>query len=56
MGQNKLDKSKDNKAMPVKNPIDKKHKGDTERSSDQGRKDASGGSSDTNNQGRPKGA
>ena len=33
----------------------KNRKGDTSRSSDQGRKLASGGSKNTNNQGRPKG-
>jgi hypothetical protein len=33
----------------------KKRKGDTGRTSSQGRKEASGGSTNTNNQGRPKG-
>lgn len=33
----------------------KQRKGDTDRTSSQGRKEASGGSTNTNNQGRPKG-
>ena len=45
------------KKKPVnnKNNNDKTHRGDTGRTSSQGRKEASGGNSNTNNQGRPKG-
>ena len=55
MGQNKLNKEAST-TTKASNPKDKNHKGDTERSSDQGRKDASGGNTQTNNQGQRKGA
>jgi hypothetical protein len=55
MGQKKLNKNKDNKTTTVSSPNVKKHKGDTDRSSDGGRKTASGGSTNTNNQGQEKG-
>ena len=53
MGQNKLDKkpASNNKTESAKN-----QKGDTGRSSNQGRKEASGGSANTNNRGHEKGA
>ncbi len=54
MGQNKLNK-KDDQPLQTKNANEKNHKGDTERSSNQGRKDASGGSKDTNNRDQRKG-
>jgi len=53
MGQTKLDKKQEN-IVKADNPKGKNHKGDTERSSDQGRKSASGGSTQTNNQGQRK--
>jgi hypothetical protein len=55
MGQNKLNK-KDEKTTTASNPNIKNSKGDTERSSNQGRKAASGGSKATNNKGQAKGA
>jgi hypothetical protein len=53
MGQNKLNKKQEN-IVKADNPSRKEHKGDTERSSDQGRKAASGGRTDTNNRGHQK--
>jgi hypothetical protein len=55
MGQNKLNK-KEGSANTASNPKGKNHKGDTERSSSQGQKSASGGSKETNNKGQRKGA
>ena len=54
MGQNKLNKKEGTSKQASNNPNDKNHKGDTERSSDQVRKSASGGSKETNNQGHRK--
>jgi hypothetical protein len=54
MGQNKLNETQP-KTVKANNPTDKKHKGDTGRSSDGGRKEASGGSKETNNRGQRKG-
>jgi hypothetical protein len=53
MGQNKLNKKEEN-ANTANNPKSKDHKGDTERSSSQGQKAASGGSKETNNKGQRK--
>lgn len=53
MGQPKLNKNKDN-ILKVNNASTKDHKGDTARSSDQGRKTASGGQTGTNNRGQRK--
>lgn len=55
MGQNKL-KNDTAQAKPAAGKTTEKGQADTSRSSNQGRKEASGGSKDTNNQGRPKGA
>ena len=53
MGQNKLDKKPaSNKATTT----GKDHKGDTGRSSNQGRKEASGGKTQTSNRGHEKGS
>ena len=54
MGQNKLNKDAAT-TTKASNPKDKNHKGDTDRSSDQGRKAASGGNTQTNNRGQQKG-
>lgn len=53
MGQNKIDKKP---ASNNKTETEKAHKGDTGRSSNQGRKEASGGSANTNNRGHEKGS
>jgi hypothetical protein len=53
MGQNKLNKKEDNKSQ-ASSTNTKNHKGDTGRSSDQGRKSASGGTKDSNNRGQRK--
>ena len=53
MGQNKLNK-KDASTNTAANPKGKDHRGDTERSSSQGQKAASGGSKETNNKGQRK--
>lgn len=53
MGQNKITEKQD-KIVKTSNPSTKKHQGDTERTSDQGRKAASGGQTETNNQGQHK--
>ena len=53
MGQNKINEKQDTIGKNS-NPNTKKHKGDSERSSDQGRKAASGGQSATNNRGQRK--
>lgn len=52
MAQNKAEKQQASNNQTNKN---KTRKGDTERTSDQGRKSASGGSTNTNNRGHQKG-
>ena len=49
MAQNNRDKK-----QTVQNTSDKTRRGDTDRTSNQGRKEASGGDKNTNNQGHPK--